>query len=123
MIAHIKTVAVYVSDQAAALEFYTKTLGFEVRANFPMTPDASWLEVAPPGAQTAVVLYPRALMTDWANLKPSIVFHCADVVATHKELTARGVAFSMPPTQMKWGTYAKFADPDGNEFLLATSAN
>jgi predicted enzyme related to lactoylglutathione lyase len=25
-----------------------------------------------------------------------------------------------PPRAMGWGTYARFADPDGNEFLLTT---
>jgi catechol 2,3-dioxygenase-like lactoylglutathione lyase family enzyme len=48
MIASIKTVAVYVSDQKEALRFYTKKLGFEVRRTESMGPDGTWVEVGPP---------------------------------------------------------------------------
>jgi hypothetical protein len=50
MIANIKTVAVYVSDQTAALRFYTEKLGFEVRRTESMGSDGTWVEVAPRGA-------------------------------------------------------------------------
>jgi lactoylglutathione lyase len=120
MISHIKTVGVYVADQAKALDFYSKVLGFEVRVNLSMGPAGNWLEVAPPGAQTGLVVYPRAMMPEWANLKPSVVFTCRDVEAACTALTARGVKFTSPPTKMKWGTFAKFADVDGNEFVLTT---
>ena len=62
MIGPIKTVAVYVEDQQQALEFYTDKLGFEVRRNETMMPGVNWVEVAPKGADTCVVIYPRALM-------------------------------------------------------------
>jgi predicted enzyme related to lactoylglutathione lyase len=114
-------VAVYVSDQAAARTFYVDKLGFTVRKEMPMTPEASWLEVAPAGEQSALVLYPRALMKDWQQRKPSIVFHCDDVEATVAELEAKGVLITDRPKTMPWGTYAQLADPDGNEFLLASS--
>ena len=48
MITNIRTVAVYVADQDAALRFYTEKLGFEVRNSQPMGPQGNWLEVAPP---------------------------------------------------------------------------
>jgi predicted enzyme related to lactoylglutathione lyase len=86
-----------------------------------MTPDAAWLEVAPQGAQTALVLYPRALMNNWSELKPSIVFHCDDVERTTADLQLKVVAIIDPPKGMQWGTYAKFANPDGNEFLLTST--
>jgi lactoylglutathione lyase len=123
MITHIKTVAIYVADQAKALEFYTKALGFEVRANMPMGPAGNWLALAPPGAQTWLVVFPRTMMPEWQTLKPSIIFSCADVEAEAKELMAKGVQFTTPPTKMAWGTFAKFVDVDGNEFVLATPTN
>ena len=121
MIGHIKTVAVYVEDQARSLEFYTGKLGFELRRNQSMGPGGSWIEVAPPGAQTCLVLYPRGLMTDWAERKGSIVFACEDAERTCAALSAKGVAIAEPARRMKWGTYAKFLDPDGNEFLVVSS--
>ncbi len=119
MIGNIKTVAIYVADQEVAERFYTEQLGFEVRRRQAMGADASWLEMAPPGGESRVVLYPRSLMKDWAERKPSIVFGCEDVAAEHRTLSERGVVFTQEPAPMPWGTFAAFRDPDGNEFLLA----
>lgn len=48
-----------------------------------------------------------------------IGFNVADVDAAYAELAARGVHFTMPPSQQPWGGYmAMFADPDGNIFYL-----
>ena len=120
MIGPIKTVGIYVADQAKSLEFYREKLGFEVRQSLPMGPDAKWVEVAPPGAQTCLVLYPRSMMTNWAELKPSVVFHCPDVEETCLQLSARGVEIKMNPTQLGWGMFATFLDLDGNEFGLTS---
>jgi lactoylglutathione lyase len=106
MITRVKLVTVYVADQAAARRFYVEALGFEVRREMPMGPGATWLEVAPPGGQTVVVLYPRALMAGWETMKPSIVFACESVEATHAALERGGVAFTQAPTRMAWGTSA-----------------
>ena len=59
MIANIKTVAVYVSDQKEALRFYTEKLGFEVPRTESMGTDGIWVEVAPRGALSRVVIFPR----------------------------------------------------------------
>jgi predicted enzyme related to lactoylglutathione lyase len=123
MIGPIKTVAVYVSNQAVAQAFWVDKLGFKIRKELAMTPEASWIEAAPPGAESALVLYPRSMMNNWQELKPSIVFHCPDVEAAVTELDAKGVTIVDQPKQMQWGTYAKFADPDGNEFLLASTSD
>lgn len=118
MITHIATTAVYVSDQEAALKFWTEQVGFKVRQKVPMGPQGYWLEVCPEGARSAVVLYPRSMMADWAERKPSIVFECDDVRKTYEEMSARGVKFVQEPKTMSWGTFAIFQDPDGNEFVL-----
>jgi len=120
MIQAIKTVAVYVEDQQKALDFYTQKLGFEVRRRQSLGPQGDWIEVAPSSGQTGLVLYPRALMPAWKELKPSVVFQCDNVEATCKELAAKGVSITGQPRVMGWGIYAKFADLDGNEFLLTT---
>ncbi len=119
MISNIRTVGVYVSDQDAALRFYTEALGFEVRADLSMGRQGRWLEVAPPGAQSRIVIYPREMMQDWDRRKPSVVFGCEDVDAEYRRLSGLGVKFLQRPTRMKWGSFAIFADPDGNEFVLA----
>lgn len=120
MIGPIKTIGIYVEDQAKSVEFYTEKLGFEVRKSIPMGPDANWIEVSPPGAETCLVLYPKSMMTNWAQLKPSVVFQCPDVEDTCLLLKSRGVSITMNPTQMGWGMFAMFVDPDGNEFGLTS---
>jgi lactoylglutathione lyase len=122
MIGPIKTVGIYVGDQARALAFYIETLGFELRRSVPMGPHAKWLEVAPRGAETCFVLYPKSMMTNWEELKPSVVFQCPDVAETCRRLEAKGVRIPMPPTPLPWGMFAKFADVDGNEFGLTSQA-
>lgn len=122
MIGPIKTVAVYVADQEKALAFYTETLGFVVRRKIPMGPAANWIEVSPRGAESSLVLYPRAMMPDWEARKMSIVFHCPDVPGTCRELEERGVRFTMAPQPLPWGHFAAFVDLDGNEIGLTSQA-
>src|SRR5579859_6753690 len=57
MLTRIGTITVQVTDQDAALAYYTEKLGFEKRADIPMGPDQRWIEVAPAGAETRVLLY------------------------------------------------------------------
>lgn len=120
MITNIKTVAIYVEDQVRAVEFYTVKLGFEARRKEQMGPNAHWIELAPKGAQTCLVMYPKSMMKDWKERKPSIVFACDDAKATYEELKNRGVIFLDEPKGMAWGTFATFRDPDGNELLLTS---
>lgn len=118
VIKNIATQAVYVSDQNSAEEFWTKKIGFLLTAKHDMGNGSSWLEVAPSGAHSRIVLYPKSLMKDWQERKPSIVFECDDVDATYRDLKERGVDVGDSPKQMKWGKFSTFKDPDGNEFLI-----
>jgi len=118
MITHIGTVGVYVADQQRSVEFWTEKLGFQLRRREPMGPDAYWLEVGPANAQTCLVLYPRSMMHNWAEMKPSLVLECADIGATVEQMRLNGVEFIQEPRAMPWGTYAIFKDIDGNEFIL-----
>ncbi|GLI04060.1 hypothetical protein YDYSG_00900 [Paenibacillus tyrfis] len=118
MIKKMATAAVYVEDQQKAKAFWTEKVGFEVVAEHQMMPGASWLEVAPKGAESALVLYPKSMMKNWAELKPSIVFVCDDVEKTYETMKANGVTFEGELQKMQWGTFATFLDEDGNSFLI-----
>ena len=120
MITHIGTVAVYVADQDEALRFWTDQVGFELKAARQMTESVRWLEVGPTGAESALVLYPKALMDDWDARKPSVVFVVDDIEATYDQMTRNGVSFSQELVDMAWGKFAAFVDTDGNEFGLRT---
>ena len=112
MIKHINTVGIYVEDQARAVAFYVEKLGFTIHADRPMGP-ARWIELGPAGAQSRLVLFPRSMMSDWDQRKPSVVFFCDDAQATFRELSARGVTFTDPPKTM---------DPDGAVLVVSVRA-
>ena len=60
------------------------------------------------------------MMKKWETRKVTIVFHCADVRATIDEFQRRGVKIVMKPTDMEFGVFAAFEDPDGNQFCMTT---
>ncbi len=122
MITHVRTVGVYVRDQQRALDFYVDKLGFEKRADEPMGPEARWIEVAPPGAQTVLVLYTPPGLEDRIGTVSNLVFDCDDIQATYAQLRDRGVEFSEPPALQSWGMLmAIFKDVDDNNFVLVQS--
>jgi predicted enzyme related to lactoylglutathione lyase len=122
MIKKIATAAVYVDDQERAVEFWTTQVGFEVRSRKPMGPHASWIEVGPPGAESCLVIYPKTMMQDWAERKPSIVFECDNLAQAYDAMLGRGVQFTQPPQAMPWGPFAIFVDPQGNWYGLREAA-
>jgi lactoylglutathione lyase len=118
MIKHIATVGVYVENQPAAEKFWLEKLDFEVKNKKEMGNGLYWLEVGPKDAQTALVLFPRSLMPNYTELKPSIVFNTTDIDNTCATLKQRGVQFKDELANLGWGKFASFLDLDGNEFGL-----
>ena len=113
MISKIATAAVYVEDQRAAFEFWTRQVDFEEKRKLPMGPSGDWLEVGPKDAESRLVVYPKSMMADWAERKPSIVFECDNIQAPYDEMSSRGVVFTQEPREMPWGMFAIFEDLDG----------
>jgi predicted enzyme related to lactoylglutathione lyase len=120
MIKQVKLVSIPVVDQARALEFYTKKLGFSVFTDRPFTPEQRWIELRVASSQTGVVLFTPDEHKSWIGQFMNITFTCDDVDETYRELCARGVEFTGPPAKQPWGTYALFKDPDGNTFCLSS---
>ena len=123
MITNAATVGVYVSDRDRALDFYVGTLGFEKLRDEPMSPESRWIEVAPAGAQTRLVLFTPPGQEDRIGTFANVIFECDDMQATYEELRGRGVEFSEEPDEQPWGPtspkmWAQFKDVDGNEFGL-----
>jgi predicted enzyme related to lactoylglutathione lyase len=120
MIRSVKFVSVYVSDQDAALAFYTQKLGFTVVTDQPMGPDNRWIELKIPGAETGVVIVKPMMPEHRIGGFMNMSFVADDVQKTYDELSARGVQFTQAPKTEQWGTSAIFKDPDGNTFVLGT---
>ena len=123
----IHLASVFVDDQQKALRFYTETLGFQLRHNIPLG-DHAWITVvseeAPEGMELllepddhpAVGPFKRALVEDGI---PSTSFAVDDVEAEHERLTARGVRFVQPPTDLGTVIAAVFDDSCGNLIQIA----
>ncbi len=124
-ITHIASTTVPVSDPDKAIDFYVNKLGFEKRSDQPLgiaEGDTSirWITVAPPGAQTEIVLahgYGRD--ADQIGKFAGIVFAVSDIYATCEQLKANGVKFTEDPTPQPWGmVQALIEDQDGNGLVL-----
>lgn len=126
MLTRVGTITVQVTDQDKAVEYYTQKLGFELRADQPMGPGQRWIEVAPPGAQTRILLYkaspaaPGAESYEAAQAaigkNTGMVLEADDIVATFAELKSRGARIVDEPKQMPYGWWGVFADQDGNKY-------
>jgi predicted enzyme related to lactoylglutathione lyase len=119
MITHIKFVGVPTRDQAAALKFWTEKIGFVLKTDQPLG-DQRWIELSTPKGDTGLVLFTPPGHEDRIGGFFNGSLACDDVEATHRQLSARGVEFTAEPQKQPWGTFAKFKDPDGNEFVLSS---
>lgn len=114
----IRTITIPVNDQDKALVFYVDTLGFQVRTDNRFG-DNRWLEVAPSGGGSAMVLHPPLPGTQPGSSRGVVLFS-DDLDADCGALTAAGVPVD-GAEQMPWGRQATFSDPDGNGFVLSAT--
>ena len=119
MIKQLKFVSIPTHDQDAALAFWTEKMGLTVHTDQPMGPGKRWIELAIPGAQTGIVLFTPEGQEDRIGTFFNGSFACDDLAFTHRQLSERGVHFVSAPERQPWGSFAKFADPDGNTFVLS----
>lgn len=114
MITSVASAILYVSDQAAALEFYRDVLGFDVVMDAEMDEASRWLEVKPSGAQTSIVLASAEGFGRRPGDGAFLTFAADDVAATVEQLRARGAETS-EVIREPWGTYATVDAPDGHK--------
>ncbi len=130
----IGSAQLWVHDQQAALDFYTRKLGMEVRSDvtLPEMGDFRWLSVGPAGQpDVAIVLMaipgPPVMDNDTADdvrnlmakgFAGTIFLVTDDCAASYEELTGRGVDFIEKPEERPYGVDAAFRDPSGNHIRL-----
>jgi len=130
----IGSAQLWVHDQRAALDFYTRKVGMEVRADvtLPEMGDFRWLTVGPAGQpDVSIVLMPipgppmmdadtadevRNLMAK--GYAGTIFLVTDDCRASYEELSERGVDFVEKPEERPYGIDAAFRDPSGNNVRL-----
>jgi catechol 2,3-dioxygenase-like lactoylglutathione lyase family enzyme len=115
-ISRLQFVSVPVADHAKAREFYVGVLGFELVADFA-GPHGQFVMVAPPDAQTGVVLVDFSVNGRDFGGPVHLQFHTDDLDADVEALRAAGVAAGNPQEQ-PWGRTTSFTDLDGNPISL-----
>jgi predicted enzyme related to lactoylglutathione lyase len=118
MIRGVKFVSIPVADQDRALAFYTEKLGFRVATDQPFDDKQRWIELAIPGAETAVVLF-RMNEGPQPGCFMNMSLWTDDARATARTLKERGVEFAEPKKE-EWGVSAIFRDSEGNRFVLSS---
>jgi catechol 2,3-dioxygenase-like lactoylglutathione lyase family enzyme len=127
MIEKLANVVVVVKDQAKALDYYTRVLGFEKRTDINPPGGTRWVTVAPKGQDIEISLFPAGSYPDPNGVQHSLEpgkgpawnFRSTDCKKDFEELKSRGVKFNEPkPAEYPWGIQASFSDPDGNGYTL-----
>jgi uncharacterized glyoxalase superfamily protein PhnB len=130
----IATTQLWVHDQDVALDFWTTTVGMEVRSDVtvPEMGDFRWLTVGVPGQpDVSIVLMgvPGPPMTDEATSRQiadlmgkgfagTVFLTTDDCQAAYEELAAKGVEFTSLPERQMYGIDCGFRDPSGNSIRL-----
>ena len=85
-ISQIGTVVIPVADQDRMIAFYVDTLGFEKRADIAVGNAYRWVEVAPEGANTTIVIVPPPPGKPLGNVETGIGLHTDDIDADLEEI-------------------------------------
>jgi glyoxylase I family protein len=122
----IKLTSIMVDDQEKALRFYTDVLGFKKKHDVPVG-EYRWITVTSPEGPDDVelVLEPNANPAAKAYQEsmfkqgiPLAAFEVGNLAAEFARLSAKGVAFTTPPTPAGPVSLALFADTCGNLIQL-----
>jgi catechol 2,3-dioxygenase-like lactoylglutathione lyase family enzyme len=119
-----------VSDVDRAKEFYEQKLGFNVDVDHRAGESFRVVQLTPPGSAASISIgtgISRAEPGSYGGMHLVVT----DIEAAREELAGRGVDVSEPfhfgaegqtsglhPERADYGTFASFADPDGNGWLL-----
>ena len=130
MDAKITQATLVVKNQAEALEFYTKKLGFTKKMEFSYPNGTRWVTVSPRGQDMQLALWqagwPDAtgVSSSWrAGQGAPIVLNVDDCRGAYEELKSKGVEFRQEAHEAPYGVVAFFSDPDGNLFEILQPPN
>lgn len=124
----IDLVALIVDEYDPAIEFFTRTLGFDLVEDSPsLTNDGRpkrWVVVRPPGAQTGILLAradgerQSAAVGDQVAGRVGFFLRVDDFDAAYQRMAEAGVTFVREPRTQPYGRVAVFLDIAGNRWDL-----
>ena len=104
----------FVTDMNKAVEFYRDNLGLPLRFESP-----SWSEFAT--GETTLALHPASDKNPAGKVE--FGFTVADVEAFYRDMSAKGVLFTIPPTKQDFGgLLAQFVDSESAHCSVAEKA-
>jgi catechol 2,3-dioxygenase-like lactoylglutathione lyase family enzyme len=120
MTTRVLSVSVPVTDQDAALRFYTEVLGCELRTDVEVWPGARMVEVAPPGSSVSLVLLPPD-----SQIPVAIRLGTSNAQQAHDTVREAGVTLHNEELLQMEGVPAMFSftDPDGNGLVYLEDAD
>lgn len=120
----ISLLAVYVKDYDAAIEFYTRKLGFLLAEDVPFGPKR-WVTVRLPEDDLLTIALnlaetdeDRALVGKQGGSQPFFGIVTDDCVADYRRMKDAGVTFHGEPQVQPWGTGVTLEDLYGNKIYL-----
>lgn len=126
--ATLDLVALIVREYDPAIDFFVRTLGFELVEDVPaLTNDGRpkrWVVVRPPGAATGILIaradgdeQERMVGNQFAG-RVGFFLRVDDFRASYERMIAAGVTFLNPPRSEAYGQVAVFVDIAGNKWDL-----
>jgi len=104
----------FVADMNKAVTFYRDVLGLQMK--FEST---GWTEFVT--GETTLALHPASDKNPAGKVE--LGFTVADVEAFYREMSAKGVRFSMPPSRQDYvGVLAHFVDSEGTACSVGSEA-
>jgi predicted enzyme related to lactoylglutathione lyase len=118
MLKKVVYVALLVSDQDKALDFYTNVIGLEKRVDSPTPVGPRFLTVGVKRQDLDLVLWPGTPAR--ADVGSAVyTIEVEDIRMAFETLKSRGVTFEPPEIlEFPWGSVARFQDPDGNRLQV-----
>jgi catechol 2,3-dioxygenase-like lactoylglutathione lyase family enzyme len=126
----LQLVLIPVSDVDRAKKFYTDQAGFVLIVDTPIGEGQRVVQLTPPGSACAIG-FGNGLTSAAPGSAQGMHLVVSDIVAARAELTERGVAIGQVrhmesgtwadgphPDRDSYESFADFADPDGNVWVL-----
>ncbi len=113
-------IALVVRDYDEAIDFYTKTLQFDLVEDTRLSDTKRWVVVAPKGGGCRLLLAKAvgdgqtSRVGNQTGGRVFLFLHTDDFWRDHSHLVGQGVAFVRGPVEEEYGTVAVFADLYGN---------
>ena len=128
MPARIALFSLLVPDYDIAIDFFCR-IGFECREDTDLGNGKRWVKIAPPGAETEILLAravgdrQSAAIGEQGGGRVWLFLETKDFSSDYQRLLSEGVEFESPPRDEPYGRVAVWKDPWGNRWDLIQFAH